>query len=77
MKENKLKTETVKALTIVNTHLKDFSYSELFFQISKEKVFLEEVHRSDKIFRRIWEGFRRLRPTFYFCMHFLSAVFLN
>jgi hypothetical protein len=42
------KIETVKALTIVNTHFKDFSYSEFFSQISKEKVFLEQVQKSDK-----------------------------
>jgi hypothetical protein len=35
----RLKTETVKALTIVTTHFKDFSCSE---------VFLEQVHKSDK-----------------------------
>jgi hypothetical protein len=46
--EKKLKMETVKALTIVKTHLKDFSCSELFFQISEEKVFLEQVHKCDK-----------------------------
>jgi hypothetical protein len=46
--KNRLKIETVKALTIVKTHFKDFSYSEFFSQISKEKVFLEQVHKSDK-----------------------------
>jgi hypothetical protein len=42
------KIETVKALTIVKTHFKDFSCSEFFSQITKEKVFLERVHKSDK-----------------------------
>jgi hypothetical protein len=32
---NRLKIETVKALTIVKTHFKDVSYSEFFSQISK------------------------------------------
>jgi hypothetical protein len=40
--------KTVKALTIVNTHFKDLSCSEIFSQRSKEKVFLEQVHKSDK-----------------------------
>jgi hypothetical protein len=47
-KKNRLKIETVKALTIMETHFKDFSCSEFFSQISKEKVFLEQVHKSDK-----------------------------
>jgi hypothetical protein len=42
------KIETVKALTIVKTHFKDISCSEFFSQTLKEKVFLEQVHRSDK-----------------------------
>jgi hypothetical protein len=47
-KKNRLKTETVKALTTPKTHFKDISCSEFFSQISKEKVFLEQVHKSDK-----------------------------
>jgi hypothetical protein len=46
--KNRLKVETVKALTIVKTHFEDFSCSEFFSQISKEKVYLEEVHKSHK-----------------------------
>jgi uncharacterized protein YjaZ len=46
--KNKLKIETVKALTIVKTHFKDLSCSEFFSQISKEKIFLEHVHKSEK-----------------------------
>jgi hypothetical protein len=38
----------VKALTFVKTHFKDFSFSKLFSKISKEIVFLEQVHKSDK-----------------------------
>jgi hypothetical protein len=45
---NGLKIETVKALTIVKTHFKDFSCLEFFSQISQEKVLLEQVHKSDK-----------------------------
>jgi hypothetical protein len=37
MKKNRLKIKRVKALTIVKTQFKDFSCSELFSQISKEK----------------------------------------
>jgi hypothetical protein len=38
--KNRLKIEIVKALTIVNTHLvNDFSCSEIFSQLSKEKCF--------------------------------------
>jgi hypothetical protein len=48
IKKNRLKIEAVKALIIVETHFKDFSRSEFFSQISKEKVFLEQVHKSDK-----------------------------
>jgi hypothetical protein len=48
MKETRLQIETVKALTTVKTHFKNLSCSELFSQISKEKVFLEQVHKSDK-----------------------------
>jgi hypothetical protein len=40
--------ETAKALTIAKTHFKDFSCSEFLSQISKEKLFLEQVHKSDK-----------------------------
>jgi hypothetical protein len=47
-KKNRLKIETVKALTIVKIHFKDLSCSELFSQISNEKVFLEQVHKSEK-----------------------------
>jgi hypothetical protein len=43
-----LKIETVKALTIVKTHFRVFSCSQFFSQISKEKMFLEQVHKSDK-----------------------------
>jgi hypothetical protein len=46
--ENRLKIETMKALTIVKTHFKDFSCSEFFSQISKERLFLEQVRKSDK-----------------------------
>jgi hypothetical protein len=46
--KNRLKIETLKALTIVKTHFKDFSYSEIFSQISKEKVLLEQVHKYNK-----------------------------
>jgi hypothetical protein len=46
--KNRLKIETVKALTIVKTHFKDVSCSEFFPQISKGKVFLEQIHKSDK-----------------------------
>jgi hypothetical protein len=42
------KIVTVKALTIVKTNFKAFSYSVFFSQISKEKVFLEQVQKSDK-----------------------------
>jgi hypothetical protein len=45
--KNTLKMETVKALTIVITNFKDFSCSDFFSQILKEKVFLEQVHKSD------------------------------
>jgi hypothetical protein len=41
--KNRLKIETVKALTTVK-----ISCPEFFSQISKERVFLEEVHNSDK-----------------------------
>jgi hypothetical protein len=44
----KNRLETMKALTIVKTHFKDFSCSEFFSQISKEKIFLEQVKKSDK-----------------------------
>jgi hypothetical protein len=43
-----LRTETVKALTIVKTHYKDVWCSEFVSQISKQKLFLEQVHKSDK-----------------------------
>jgi hypothetical protein len=46
--ENRLKIETVKALTSFKTHFKDFSSSEFFSQITKEKVFLEQIHIPDK-----------------------------
>jgi hypothetical protein len=46
--KNRLKIETVKALTIVKTHFNDFSCSEIFSQISKEEVFLEQANKSDK-----------------------------
>jgi hypothetical protein len=46
--KNRLKTETVKALINVKTHFKDFSCSEFFSRISKEKAFLEQVHKCDK-----------------------------
>jgi hypothetical protein len=46
--KNRLKTETVKTLAIMKIQFKDFSCSEFFPQISKEKVFLEQVHKSDK-----------------------------
>jgi hypothetical protein len=45
--EKKKKIETVKTLTIVETHFKDFSCSEFFSQISEEKVFMEHVQKSD------------------------------
>jgi hypothetical protein len=61
----------VEALTTVKTHFKDFSCSELFSQISKEKVFLEKVHKSDKY--SCESGFCRVRPTFYFCMNFFKC----
>jgi hypothetical protein len=48
MGKNGLKMEAVKALTIMKTHFKDFSCSEFFSKILKEKVYLEEVHKSDK-----------------------------
>jgi hypothetical protein len=44
--KNRLKNETVEALTIVKAQ--DSSCSEFFSQISKEKVFLEQVLKSDK-----------------------------
>jgi hypothetical protein len=43
-----VKIETVNALTIVKTYFKGFSCSGLFSQVSKEKVFLEQVLKSDK-----------------------------
>jgi hypothetical protein len=46
-KKKRLKIDTVKALTIVKTQFKDFSCSEFFSQMLKEKVFLEQVHKSD------------------------------
>jgi hypothetical protein len=46
--KNRLKTETVEALTIVKTYFKDFSCSEFFSQILKEKAFPEQIHKSDK-----------------------------
>jgi hypothetical protein len=46
--KNRLKIETVKALTIVKTHFKDFSCAEFYVQISEEKKLLEQVHKSDK-----------------------------
>jgi hypothetical protein len=38
----------MKALTIVKTLFKDYSCSEFFSHISKETLFLEKVHKSDK-----------------------------
>jgi hypothetical protein len=55
--KKQLKIVTVKALTIVNTHFKDFSYSEFFSQTSKEKVFLEQVHKFDKYSGESWKAF--------------------
>jgi hypothetical protein len=46
--KNILKIETVKTLTIVKAGFKDNSCSEFFSEISKEKMFLEQVHKSDK-----------------------------
>jgi hypothetical protein len=43
--KNRLKIETVKALTIVKTHFKDFSCAEFYVQISEEE---KQVHKSDK-----------------------------
>jgi hypothetical protein len=45
--KNRLQIEAMKALTIVKTHFKSFFCSEFFFQISKEKLFLEQVHKFD------------------------------
>jgi hypothetical protein len=45
MKKKRVIIETVKVLTIVKTQFKDFSCSEFFSQISKEKVFLEQVDK--------------------------------
>ena len=47
-KKNRLKIETVKALTIIKTHFKDFSCAKFYVQISEEKKLLEQVHKSDK-----------------------------
>jgi hypothetical protein len=46
--KNRVKIETVKAVTIVKIHFKVFSCSEFLSRISKEKVFLEQIHKSDK-----------------------------
>jgi hypothetical protein len=47
-KKNRLKIEAMKALKIVKTHFKSLSFSGLFSRILQEKVFLEQVHKSDK-----------------------------
>jgi hypothetical protein len=39
------------------TQFKEFSYSEFFSQISKEKVFLEQVHKPDKYSRESGKSF--------------------
>jgi hypothetical protein len=37
-RKNRLKIETVKALTIVKTHFNDFYCAEFYVQISEEKT---------------------------------------
>jgi hypothetical protein len=73
----RLKTETVKALTIVKTHFKGFSCSEFFSQISKEEVFLEQVHKSDKYSGESGKAFADKTYILFLYELFLSAVFLN
>lgn len=46
--KNRLKIETVKALTTVKTHFKNFSCAEFYVEILKEKILLEQIHKSDK-----------------------------
>jgi hypothetical protein len=48
--KNRLKTETVKALTTVKTYFKNLSCAEFYDQILNEKEILEQVHKSDKYF---------------------------
>jgi hypothetical protein len=48
--KNRLKIETVKALTIVKTYFKNLSCAEFYDQILNEKEILEQVHKSDKYF---------------------------
>jgi hypothetical protein len=50
MKKNWLKIETVKALIIVKTYLKNLSCTEFYDQILNKKEILEQFHKSDKYF---------------------------
>jgi uncharacterized protein YjaZ len=71
--KSRLKIQAVKALTIVKTHFKDFSCSELFSQILKENVFLEQIHKSDKYSGECGKAFAEEVPTLYFCINFFKC----
>jgi hypothetical protein len=46
---NRLKLQSNESLNhCVKAHFKHFSCTEFFLQTSKEKLFLEQVHKSDK-----------------------------